>query len=168
MKKNMVLTGLLAAMVCIATSFLQIGIVGGGYVHLGDAIIYLAAALLPTPYAMAAAAIGAGVADLMVAPMWAPFTIVIKMLMVLAFTAKRDQLFCWRNALAILPAGVVCVAGYYGAEVILLGVSGTPLAVAATAALAAIPFNGAQAVASGVCFVVLAVALDRLSIKNRL
>ncbi len=169
MKKNLVLAGLLAAMVCVATSVLIIAIPGGngGYIHLGDAVIYLAAALLPTPYAVAAAAIGAGVADLMVAPMWAPFTVVIKTVMALTFTAKKPQLLCRRNAAAPVLAGVVCVAGYYGAEIAILCFD-MPLGVAAGTALAAVPFNGAQAVASGICFVVLALALDRLDIKKRL
>ena len=46
----------------------------GGYIHLGDALIYLAAVLLPAPYAMAAGAIGGGLADLLTAPVWAPAT----------------------------------------------------------------------------------------------
>ena len=56
MKRNVILAGVLAAMVFVATRFLQEPIVGVGYVHMGDAVVYLAAALLPTPYAMAAAA----------------------------------------------------------------------------------------------------------------
>ena len=120
MKKNIVLVGVLAAMVCVATTFLHVPIIGGGYVHMGDAVIYLAAALLPTPYAMAAAAVGAGLADVLVAPMWAPFTVVIKAVMVLTFTAKKERLLCGRNALAVVMAGVIGVAGYYVAEVAIL------------------------------------------------
>lgn len=168
MKKNLVLAGLLAAMVFVATALLPIGIVGGGYVHLGDTVIYLAAALLPTPYAVATAAIGAGVADLLVAPIWAPFTIAIKAVMALAFTAKKERILCGRNALAPWFSGMVCVVGYYGAEIALLCASGTSFGVAATASLAAVPFNGMQALASGICFAVLAIALDRLNIKKRL
>lgn len=169
MKKNFVLAGLLAAMVTVATSVLTFAIPGGveGYVHLGDTVLYLAAALLPTPYAVAAAAIGAGVADLMVAPLWAPFTVVIKMVMALAFTAKKERLLGWRNGLAVLPAGLVCVAGYYVAEVALLWAGGD-LSAALLAALASVPFNGVQALASGICFVVLTAALDKLNIKKRL
>ncbi len=168
MKRNIVLAGLLAAMVCVATTFLHIPIVGGGYVHLGDAVIYLAAALLPTPYAVAAAAVGAGLADLLVAPMWAPFTVIIKGVMVLAFTAEKERLFCRRNALATLLAGAIGVAGYYVAEVVVLWLSGGGLATAGVAALAAIPFNALQEVVAGVAFVLLATALDRLQIKKRL
>ena len=168
MKKNIVLVGVLAAMVCVATTFLHVPIMGGGYVHMGDAVIYLAAALLPTPYAMAAAAVGAGLADVLVAPMWAPFTVVIKAVMVLAFTAKKERLLCGRNALAVVMAGVIGVAGYYVAEVAILCFSGGELAVSAVAAVAAIPFNALQELAGGVAFLLLALALDRMNIKKRL
>ena len=168
MKRNVILVGVLAAMVCVATTFLHVPIVGGGYVHLGDTVIYLAAALLPTPYAMAAAAVGAGLADVLVAPMWAPFTVVIKALMVLAFTAKKERLLCRRNAVAILPAGVIGVVGYYVAEAVILWASGGTLVTAAEVALLAVPYNAMQEVAGGIAFVVLAAALDRLDIKKRL
>ena len=168
MKRNVILVGVLAAMICVATSFLHIPIVGGGYVHLGDTVIYLAAALLPTPYAVAAAAVGAGLADVLVAPMWAPFTVVIKAVMAIAFTAKNERLLCRRNAVAPLIAGVIGVVGYYIAEVAILRLSGGTLATAGVAALAAVPFNAMQEVAGGIAFILLAAALDRLEIKKRL
>ena len=167
MKKHLVLTGLLSAMVCVATCLLHITIPGGtgGYVHLGDAVIYLAAVILPTPYAVAAAVVGAGVADLLTAPLWTPFTVVIKAVMVLAFTAKSERILCRRNTVAPLLAGVVCVIGYYIAEVIILWVGGD-LPSAAFASLAAVPFNGAQALAGGIAYILLAAALDRLRFKH--
>lgn len=168
MKRNVILAGVLAAMVCMATTFLHIPIVGGGYVHLGDTVIYLTAALLPTPYAMAAAAVGAGLADVLVAPMWAPFTVVIKAVMALAFTAKKERFLCRRNAIAPLLAGVIGVAGYYVAEVVILWASGGVLAASAEAALLAVPYNAMQEVVGGIAFVLLAVALDRMDIKKRL
>ncbi len=170
MKKNVVLTGLLAAMTFFTTAYiLHIPIVGGGYIHLGDTILYMAAALLPTPYAMAVGVIGGGLADVLTgAAVWAPATIVIKAVMVLAFTSKNDRFLCRRNLLAPLMAGVVGVVGYYGAEILLLCLSGTPFGVAAGAALAAVPFNVGQEVAAGVAFILLAAAMDRLDIKQRL
>ncbi|MBR3779176.1 MAG: TIGR04002 family protein [Clostridia bacterium] len=168
MKRNIVLVGVLAAMVCVATGFLHIPIVGGGYVHLGDTVIYLAAAMLPAPYAMAAAAVGAGLADLLVAPVWAPFTVVIKAVMVLAFTAKNERLLCRRNTLAPLIAGVIGVAGYYIAEVAIFWLSGGEFVAVSVAALAAVPFNALQELAGGVAFLLLAAALDRLEIRKRL
>ena len=67
----MAATALFAAAITVMTAYmLHIPIPTGGYIHLGDALIYLAACLLPAPYAAAAAAIGAGMADLLTAPMW--------------------------------------------------------------------------------------------------
>ena len=54
-------TGLFAAMIYVLTAWLHIP-TGAGYTHAGDGLIYLAASMLPTPYAMAAGAIGAGLA----------------------------------------------------------------------------------------------------------
>lgn len=67
-------TGLFAAMIALMTAYIFHIPYGanGGYIHFGDALIYIAAVLLPRPYALAAAAIGGGLADLMTAPMWAP------------------------------------------------------------------------------------------------
>ena len=72
------MTGLFAAMIYVLTAWLHIP-TGAGYTHAGDGLIYLAASMLPTPYAMAAGAIGAGLADgLSGFVVWLPGTIVIK------------------------------------------------------------------------------------------
>ena len=48
-----VLAALFAAAIALATAYLlHIPLPTGGYVHLGDTLIYLAACLLPTPYAV--------------------------------------------------------------------------------------------------------------------
>ena len=62
---KMVMTGLLAAMVAIMTAYICHIPYGanGGYIHFGDALIYVAAVLLPRPYALVAAAVGGGLAD---------------------------------------------------------------------------------------------------------
>lgn len=100
----LVLSALFAAMITVMTAFLfhiPIG-VNGGYLHFGDALIYLAASMLPTPYACIAAAVGAGLADIVSgAPIWAPFTLVIKACIALLFTAKKEKLLNKRNALAL-------------------------------------------------------------------
>jgi len=54
--KKITITGIMAALITIMTAYvfhIPIG-VNGGYVHFGDALIYLAATVLPAPYAMAA------------------------------------------------------------------------------------------------------------------
>ena len=168
MKKNIIFAGLMAAMICLAT-FLHITVGASGYIHLGDAAIYLAAALLPTPYAVAAASVGAGLADVLVAPIWAPFTVVIKAVMVLFFTAKKERILCRRNLLAPWFAGLVCVGGYYVAEMVILLLGGeNNLQLAAVGAVAGIPFNTVQVVGCGIAYIALGAAMDRLNIKKRL
>lgn len=66
------LTGIFAALICLFTAYICHIPVGpnGGYLHFGDTFIYVAASLLPQPYALLAGAIGGGLADLLTAPMW--------------------------------------------------------------------------------------------------
>lgn len=60
--KYITLTGLMAAMIALMTAYICHIPTGtnGGYIHFGDSLIYIAATLLPTPYALAAAAIEIG------------------------------------------------------------------------------------------------------------
>ncbi|MFQ9701150.1 ECF transporter S component [Intestinibacter bartlettii] len=63
--RNLVTSALLAAIICLVTGYiLHIPTPNGGYAHIGDAVIYLSASILPLPYAIACSAIGAGLADL--------------------------------------------------------------------------------------------------------
>lgn len=160
--KYMALTGMLAALITVMTAWfchLPVGI-NGGYIHFGDAVIYLAAAILPRPYALAAAAIGAGLADVLTAPMWAPATIVIKMLLVLPFTNKEANVICKRNVLATVAAYVISGVGYYVAERLLFE-SGAVFWVSMMQ-------SALQALGSGVFFVFFGTALDRVKIKRRI
>ena len=101
-------TALFAAAITVMTAYmLHIPLPTGGYIHLGDALIYLAACLLPVPYAAAAAAVGAGLADLLTAPMWVLPTLVIKAVIVLFFTNKGERLLCRRNLAAVVIAGLL-------------------------------------------------------------
>ena len=92
--RNIAITGVFAALITVMTAYVCHIPVGtnGGYVHFGDALIYLAAVLLPRPYALAAAAIGGGMADLLTAPMWIPATVIIKMLITVPFTNKSAKI----------------------------------------------------------------------------
>ena len=97
--KKLTFTALMAAMITIFTAYICHIPVGqnGGYIHFGDSLIYIAACLLPWPYAMTAAAIGGGMADLLTAPIWAPATIIIKALISIPFTSKSDKIMTVRN-----------------------------------------------------------------------
>ena len=155
------MTGVFAALITLMTAYIchiPIGI-NGGYLHFGDAFIYLAAALLPRPYALAAAAIGGGLADLMTAPMWAPATIVIKMLLVLLFTNKKARVINITNIMSTAWAYLVSGIGYYIAECLMFE-KGAVFAV--TMAQTAVQSAGSAAV-----FIVLGLALDKAGVKRR-
>lgn len=152
--------GILAALITLMTAYvlhIPIG-VNGGYIHIGDALIYLAAALLPKPYALAAAAIGAGMADLLTAPMWAPATVGIKLLLVFCFTDESPKIVILRNVLATIPSCMITVGGYYLAEYILFGAWPVPLSILQ---------NLLQSVGSTFVFVVLGLGLDKAHVKVR-
>ena len=60
---QLILAALFAAAIAVMTAYLlHIPIPTGGYIHLGDTLIYLSACLLPMPYAVMAAVIGGGLA----------------------------------------------------------------------------------------------------------
>lgn len=51
-----VAAAMFAALTCVLTMFIKIPIMGGqGYIHPGDMVIYLAASILPLPFAAAGA-----------------------------------------------------------------------------------------------------------------
>lgn len=160
---RLILSALFAAMITVMTAFLfhiPIG-VNGGYLHFGDALIYLAASILPAPYACAAAAVGAGLADIVSGvPIWAPFTLVIKACIALLFTSKKAKLLNKRNALALLGAWPITCVGYYIAEAMITGNWIVPAA--------GLPANTIQAAGSAVLFVLIALALDKMQFKSRL
>ena len=155
------MTGIFMSMIVVAILYILHIPIGNsqGYVHLGDAFIYLAAATLPTPYALVAAAFGGAAADILGgAAVWALPTALIKGVSVLFFD-YRGKLFCKRNVLAIVLSGLVCVVGYYLAEVVLVGNFVSPIA--------SIPMNVIQAVANGIAFVFVALALDKTGVVKR-
>lgn len=157
------LTGLMAAMIALMTAYIchiPTG-VNGGYIHFGDSLIYIAATLLPTPYALAAAAIGGGLADLMTAPMWAPATIIIKMLITIPFTNKSAKIITPRNIIATVIAYFISGICYFLAEYIIFGAFSTAL-------LASMSGSLIQSGGSAVCFIIFGLALDKVHIKNRL
>lgn len=157
--KNLLLAAVFAAMVYVLTAFLKVP-THQGYIHIGDGVIFLAAALLPAPYAMAVGAVGAGLSDYLAGyPMWVLPTVIIKALTVIAFTSRKNTVINKRNIFAIVPAAVLCVGGYYLASAFIYGSFVT--------ALADVPTNLVQTAASGALFLFMGLSLDRVSFKKR-
>lgn len=158
--KNMVLAAMMAAVIFVFTAYIHVPS-HTGYTHIGDGFLYLAACLLPTPYACAAGAIGEGLADLLSGyAMWAPGTVVIKAVTALFFTSKSAKIICRRNLLAILPSFVVCVGGYYTYEALITGNWAAPAL--------GIPGYITQVVLSTAAFLLAGAALQKAGVKERI
>ncbi len=116
--------GLLIAFVLVATMFLQIPNGLGGYINLGDGVIF-ASALLLGPFAGVIGATGAGLADFILGyGVYIPATIVIKGLM--GLLAGLGLLWGRKNsytykAFLFLLCEIIMVAGYFAFESFFFG-----------------------------------------------
>ena len=168
---ELVLTGLMAALVMAATSFFRIPVPAtNGYVHLGDAFVFLSVMILGRRNGTIAAATGSGLADLLGGyAHWVPWTFAIKGLMAFAFgtilivinkrtrNAGSSETEMQRStglltASAMALSSLIMIAGYFTAQRIIYGNLAAPLA--------ALPGNIAQA-AAGVLIAGLASAALR-------
>lgn len=128
---------------------------------MGDGFIYLAACMLPLPYAMFVGAGGALLADCLTGyAIWAPGSIIIKTVAVLFFSRKSARIISIRNLLALIPAWAVCIGGYYLYEALITGNFVAPPS--------GIPGYITQSVLSSILFVVAGLAMDKLNAKNTL
>ena len=155
---NLVLAALFAALIFVLTKFVSVP-TAIGYIHPGDAAIYLAEAILPTPYAMAAAGLGGALADLVGGYFpYIPITFIVKVLLALCFTSKKENMINVRNIIATVVCCGITVFGYFSFEIFYYG----------TGAFGSMPLNLLPGVVSGVLFVVIGFAFDKAKIKNRL
>lgn len=149
-----------AAMI-FGLTMLHVPIGAGGYIHVGDAVIYVTAMLMGGPWAFVSAAIGAACADIVSGfAVYAVPSAIIKILIAVPFvliSKKQSKLLSVRSAIFTIISGVITVLGYFAADLILYR----------EGAIADLPANIIQAAGSAVVFIVLAFALDRAGIKQR-
>lgn len=158
--KNLCIAGIFTALIFVTTAYLHIPS-HVGYTHVGDGLIYLAASLLPMPYAICAASIGALLADCLTGfAIWAPASVIIKALTVLFFSSKKEKIITKRNLTALLPAALLCFIGYYVYEALIISNF--------TAALAGLIGYIMQSLLSSILYVILGFSLDKISFKNKL
>lgn len=161
--KLLILTGLFASIICLTTAYILHIPIGanGGYVHIGDALIYIAATLLPRPYAMISAAIGAGMADLITGSViWVIPTMIIKPLLVLFISSNSDKFINKKNIIGTLIAGIIGMILYMVAEGIIFGNF-----------LAAFIFTSIgliQPIGSFIVFILLGISFDKLELKKKI
>jgi uncharacterized membrane protein len=140
---QLAIAAVFAALVCVATILFVISIPAtSGYFNLGETVIYIAA-LLFGPYVGAiAGGIGASIADVILAPQFAPGTLVIKSIegIIVGFVNKklgRRTLPALSAITATVLGGLEMVAGYFLYEQLVLSYG---IAAAATE----MPFNVVQ------------------------
>jgi uncharacterized membrane protein len=168
--RNIALASILAALIFVVSAYTKIPIgLGSGYIHFGDAFIFVACFLLDTPYAVAAAAIGSAFADLAAgAPEYIVATFVIKGAM--ALTARlimKTGKSYGRNTAAFTAAALVMTAGYFAYELLFYSVlSGASFSVGLTVALSGIvPFGYIQSLAGILAAPPLIKLLSRAKIR---
>ncbi len=123
--RALVLSALLAALICVVTMYFQIPMPPKGYFNLGDCFVLLGAFLLPAPFAACAGGIGSMLADLLLGySIYAPATLAVKALMALV-AASLFRLLRKRSYLAALLGAlsgeVVMAGGYFLFELALYG-----------------------------------------------
>lgn len=166
MKKNeslrrLVVSALFAAMIFLMTFVIKVP-VASGYVHFGDALVYLCACIVGGPWAVIAGAVGEGLADLAGGyAIYAPATALVKALLALPFVCfyvKKEKLLSIKSIIFSIIGGVVTVGGYFAADMI----------IDKSYAVVDIPGNVIQAIGSIIIFVVISAVLDRTQIVKKL
>ena len=159
--KFLCISSVLTAMIIIFSILFPIPI-PGGFLFLGDLFIYIAAVLLPKPYAIATAAIGGTLSDILLSyTVYAPFTFVIKALLVLCFKNDSTRCLTRRNLISPVIGLLITIGGYFIADWIISGKLG-----GFAYALLSVPFNALQAGVAGGAFIAIAALLDKLHLKS--
>ena len=163
--RRLTLNALLVALTVAATLVIRVPTPATqGYINLGDAVIFAAALLFGPRTGALAGGLGSSLADLLGGYVhWAPFTLIIKglegVVVGLLFrgsllTGRRILLGC----LAASAGGAWMVSGYFLTESFLYGWQ---------PAVATIPGNAVQAVASLLVGIPVAAALARAGIGRQ-
>jgi len=161
--KLLVLTGLFAALGCVATMVLQIPSPTGGYMNLGDTVVILGAWLLGPVYGAVAGGIGPAMADLLSGyTVYVPATLVIKAVMALAAALLYRAMGKKWPAVSAAAAEVPMVLGYWLFDALLASLSGGgAFGLCLMGSAAGIPSNLVQAAFGAAASTLLALALRR-------
>lgn len=142
--RRLAMSGVMAALVFVMTYLPKVPVpVTGGYVHLGDGMVFLSAMLLG-PMGVAASAVGSALSDLVGGYItYLVPTFLIKGVMALVAWKLYKPGKWLQTAIAFIIAEAVMVAGYFVFEAVLYGVP------AALGAVGPNAIQGAAGVAVG-------------------
>ncbi len=159
--KNIIKSALFAALIFAVTYFVKLPVLVG-YIHPGDALVFLAASVLPMPYAIASCALGGALSDLLGGyPVWIIATVIIKGLTAVCFSSNTKKIVCIRNLTALLPSLVLCVGGYYIFEALFISNS-------FIVPVAAILPNVVQTVVGAAIYLLVGMVIDNSPALRRL
>lgn len=159
--KRIVMTALMASLVCVATMIIKVPSPMQGYINLGDCVVLLCGWLLAPGYGFVAAGLGSALADVFSGYVtYAPATFLIKGTMALLMFACFKLM---NKSVGKLPsqiiggiiAEIVMVSGYYVFEGFLYGF---------IASVVNIPANAVQGVAGVIVGVVLIKVFEKFKI----
>lgn len=157
---NMVLMGLMTCLVIVTTMFIKIPIpMTQGYVHLGDSMIFLAVLILGKKNGCIAAGIGSAMGDILGGyAFWAPWTLVIKLIMAYILGVFVERFEKKGEIIGMVIAGIEMTAGYYVASSVMYG--------SWIVTLMDIPWNIGQFVVGMIIASILYRALDKTPAKK--
>ena len=167
---SVVMSALMIAIITVSVMFIKVPIpFTQGYVHLGDAMIFMAVLVLGWKNGAIAAAVGAALGDILGGfPVWAPWTFAIKGVMaiilglMIGHALKKKWVMIGKMPLGaivgMLVAGIVMVIGYFAAEGIMYGNW--------QVAMLGIPWNIGQFVVGLIIAWILTVALMKTPAKK--
>lgn len=151
--KKIVISAMLAAVVCVATMIIKIPSPLKGYINLGDCFVLLSGWVLSPLYGFLAAGIGSGLADFLSGyGVYIPATFVIKGLMAyiayLLFKALDGKINTnLARIISALIAEIFMILGYLAFESILYGFAPSVVNV---------PFNAVQGIVGAIlAFVII-------------
>lgn len=168
---TIVMTALMMCLILVATSFFKVPVPGTqGYVHLGDAMIFLAVLLLGRNQGALAGGLGSALGDILGGyAFWAPWTFAIKFLMAFLMGLFIDALekkgrdvsdkgVTVVEIIGMVLGGIEMCGGYFLAERVIYGNW--------LAAAVAIPWNIGQFAVGIVVAVIVTQALFKTPVKK--
>ncbi len=149
------LSSVMAALVAVATFFIQIPVPAtGGYINFGDIMIFVSALTFGPIVGGLAGGIGSAISDTIGGYfLYAPFTLIIKGIEGALAGQISNRKALWRDIIAVTVAGAEMVSGYFLAEFFPLHIG--------WAALAEVPGNVTQIVVGAAIGIPIALILRR-------
>ena len=165
--RKMTYTAMFTAVVFLLTTLVQIPMpLGGGYINLGEAGIYICAAMCGPVSGAFAGGVGSALADISTGyAFWALPTFIIKCaegFIVGKFAQNTSKYICAKTNIGMLIAGIVMILAYFGSRFIV--VAGNTV----QASVVAAGMNVFQIAAGIICANIVLAAFDKAKFRLKI